>query len=77
MGLGAKGVLNRKDYNSWGQLPPVNKNEYKAWFAEVRKFGKAIWEITGKGKNVDMVFEQSGEATFPVSSFVFKKEVWW
>ncbi len=73
LGLGAKGVINRKDFNCWGQLPEVNTDEYKAWFGEVRKFGKAIWDITGKGVNVDMVFEHPGEATFPVSTFVVKK----
>ena len=73
MSLGAKGVLNRKDFNCWGQLPEVNTDEYKAWFGEVRKFGKAIWDITGKGNNVDMVFEHPGQATFPVSTFVVKK----
>ena len=73
MGLGAKGVLNRRDFNCWGQLPTVNSPEYKEWFGEVRKFGKAIWDITGKGVNVDMVFEHPGEATFPVSTFVVKK----
>jgi len=71
--LGAKGVINRKDFNCWGQLPTVNTGEYKAWFGEVRKFGKAIWDITGKGVNVDMVFEHPGEATFPVSTFVVKR----
>jgi len=73
MDLGAKGVINRKDFNCWGQLPTVNTDEYKEWFGEVRKFGKAIWDITGKGVNVDMVFEHPGEATFPVSTFVVKK----
>jgi crotonyl-CoA carboxylase/reductase len=73
MGLGAKGVINRKDFNCWGQLPTVNTPEYNAWLKEARKFGKAIWEITGKGNNVDMVFEHPGEATFPVSSLVCKK----
>jgi crotonyl-CoA carboxylase/reductase len=73
MGLGAKGVLNRRDYNCWGQMPTVNTDEYKSWFGEVRKFGKAIWNITGKGVNVDIVFEHPGEATFPVSTFVVKK----
>ncbi|MAQ85547.1 crotonyl-CoA carboxylase/reductase [Psychromarinibacter halotolerans] len=73
MSLGAKGVINRKDFDCWGQLPEVNTDAYKQWFAEVRKFGKAIWEITGKGVNVDMVFEHPGEATFPVSTFVVKK----
>jgi len=73
MELGAKGVINRRDFNCWGQLPTVNTPEYKDWFAEVRKFGKAIWETTGKGVNVDMVFEHPGEATFPVSTFVVKR----
>ncbi|HBG97259.1 MAG TPA: crotonyl-CoA carboxylase/reductase [Rhodobacteraceae bacterium] len=71
--LGAKGAINRKDFDCWGQLPTVNTPEYKAWFTEARKFGKAIWDITGKGNNVDMVFEHPGEATFPVSTFVCKK----
>ncbi|SMH48895.1 crotonyl-CoA carboxylase/reductase [Maritimibacter sp. HL-12] len=73
MSMGAKGVINRKDFNCWGQLPKVNTPEYKDWFGEVRKFGKAIWEITGKGVNVDLVFEHPGEATFPVSTFVVKR----
>ncbi len=73
MGLGAKGVINRKDFDCWGQMPTVNTAEYKAWFNEVRKFGKAIWDITGKGNNVDVVFEHPGEATFPVSVFLVKR----
>ncbi|WP_319774540.1 crotonyl-CoA carboxylase/reductase [Breoghania sp.] len=73
MSLGAKGVINRKDFKCWGQLPKVNSEEYKEWFSEVRKFGKAIWEITGKGENVDFVFEHPGEQTFPVSTFVVKR----
>jgi len=73
MSLGAKGVINRNDFSCWGQLPTVNTPEYNTWLKEARKFGKAIWEITGKGVNVDMVFEHPGEATFPVSSLVCKK----
>jgi crotonyl-CoA carboxylase/reductase len=73
LSLGAKGVINRKDFNCWGQMPTVNSPEYKAWLGEARKFGKAIWDITGKGVNVDMVFEHPGEATFPVSVLVVKK----
>src|SRR6056297_2416495 len=52
MGLGAKGVINRKDFDCWGAMPRVGTSEYRDWFAEARKFGKAIWEITGKGVNV-------------------------
>ena len=73
LGLGAKGVINRKDFDCWGEMPAVGSDAYKTWTAEVRKFGKAIWDITGKGVNVDMVFEHPGEATMPVSVFVVKR----
>ena len=73
MGLGAKGVINRRDFNCWGQMPTVNTPEYASWFKEARKFGAAIWEITGKGNNPDLVFEHPGESTFPVSTFLCKK----
>ena len=72
LSLGAKAVINRKDFNCWGQLPKVNSPEYTAYMGEVRKFGKAIWDITGK-KDVDIVFEHPGEQTFPVSCFVVKR----
>ena len=73
MELGAKGVINRKDFSCWGQMPTVNTDEYAEWFKEARRFGKAIWDITGRGGIVDMVFEHPGEATFPVSTFVVKR----
>lgn len=73
MSLGAKGVLNRNDFDCWGQMPIVNTPEYAEWFRAARKFGAGIWQITGKGNNVDMVFEHPGESTFPVSTFVCKK----
>ena len=73
MSLGAKSVINRKDFNCWGQMPKVNSSEYVDWMKEARKFGKAIWDTTGKGVNVDIVFEHPGESTFPISTFVVKK----
>jgi crotonyl-CoA carboxylase/reductase len=73
MDQGAKGVINRKEFNCWGQLPKVNSPEYNDWLKEARKFGKAIWEITGKGNDVDIVFEHPGEQTFPVSCNVVKR----
>src|SRR6056297_3411665 len=73
MSLGAKGVINRKEFDCWGRLPEVGTDDYTNWFSEVRRFGKAIWDITGKGVNVDMVFEHPGESTFPVSTFVVKR----
>ena len=74
LSLGAKGVVNRKDFDCWGQLPPVTDTEaYGDYMKRVREFGKAIWNITGKGTDVDVVFEHPGEATFPVSCFVVKR----
>ncbi len=73
MSLGAKAVINRNDFNCWGQLPKVNGEGFKEYMGEVRKFGKAIWDITGKGKDVDTVFEHPGEQTFPVSCNVVKR----
>ncbi len=74
LSLGAKAVINRKDFHCWGEMPdPMDKEAYGRWLAEVRKFGKAIWDVTGKGNDVDIVFEHPGAATFPVSAFVVKR----
>jgi crotonyl-CoA carboxylase/reductase len=74
MSLGAKGVINRKEFDCWGQLPPVQDAKgYAEYMKKCREFGKAIWAITGKGNDVDFVFEHPGEATFPVSCFVVKR----
>lgn len=73
MSLGAKGVLNRKDFDCWGQLPTVNGEGFGEYMKKTREFGKAIWDITGKGNDVDFVFEHPGEQTFPVSCNVVKR----
>ena len=73
MSLGAKGVINRKDFDCWGQLPPVNGEGFGDYMRRVREFGKAIWQYTGKGNDVDFVFEHPGEQTFPVSCMVVKR----
>jgi crotonyl-CoA carboxylase/reductase len=70
--MGAKGVINRSNFKCWGQLPKVNSPEFNDYMKEARKFGKAIWQITGN-KDVDIVFEHPGEATMPVSVFVVKR----
>ena len=72
LSMGAKGVINRKNFKCWGQLPKVNGEGFADYMKEVRKFGRAIWEITG-GKDVDIVFEHPGESTIPVSNFVCKR----
>ena len=72
--LGAKGTINRKGFDCWGPLPDIDDTEvYAGYMKKVRAFGKAIWEITGKGNDVDFVFEHPGAQTFPVSCFVVKR----
>ena len=75
LGLGAKGVINRKNFDCWGQLPDVDGDPkvFADYMKKTREFGKAIWDITGKGNDVDFVFEHPGEATFPVSCNVVKR----
>ncbi|MDJ0949493.1 MAG: crotonyl-CoA carboxylase/reductase [Alphaproteobacteria bacterium] len=73
MSLGAKGVINRKDFDCWGRLPDVGSPEFGPYMKKVREFGKAIWSFTGKGNDVDFVFEHPGEQTFPVSCVVVKR----
>ncbi len=73
LSLGAKGVLNRREFDCWGELPPVSSDGYNDYLKKTREFGKAIWSITGKGVDVDFVFEHPGQATFPVSCFVVKR----
>jgi crotonyl-CoA carboxylase/reductase len=72
--LGAKAAINRKRFDCWGPLPDVGEfDAYAAYLKQVRAFGRAIWDITGKGNDVDFVFEHPGEQTFPVSCFVVKR----
>ncbi|MEQ1492200.1 MAG: crotonyl-CoA carboxylase/reductase, partial [Terricaulis sp.] len=55
LSMGAKSVLNRKEFDCWGQLPKVNGEGFPEYMKEVGKFGKAVRAITG-GKDPDIVF---------------------
>ncbi len=72
MKLGAKGVINRNKFKHWGALTSeINKPEkFAEWTKTAREFGKAIWDIAGKGNNPKIVFEHPGESTLPTSMFV-------
>lgn len=72
LGLGAKAYLNRKEFDCWGPLPDPKSPDYRDYIKRVRKFGKAIWAVTG-GVDVDIVFEHPGEMTFPVSCFLVRR----
>jgi crotonyl-CoA carboxylase/reductase len=69
--LGAKGCINRNDFDHWGMLPHWKDSAgYATWLKGVRKFGSAIWDVLGERKAPNIVFEHPGETTIPTSIFV-------
>ena len=69
--LGAKGYINRKDFDHWGRMPNWEDDAaYNEWAAGCRAFGKALWEVLGERRSPRIVFEHPGEATIPTSIFV-------
>ncbi len=47
--LGAKGCLNRRDFDHWGMLPHwKDQVGYSKWLKDVRKFGSAFWDVLGE-----------------------------
>lgn len=69
--LGAKGCINRKDFDHWGLMPHwQDEVAYGAWAKGARAFGKAIWDVVGERKSPQIVFEHPGETTVPTSIFV-------
>lgn len=70
--LGAAGVINRKNFDHWGPITTrINETKhFIEWTKNARGFGKAIWDIAGKGNNPKIVFEHPGETTLPTSAFV-------
>jgi len=67
---GAVGVINRKKFNHWGKMPETDTPAYYEWLKGVRSFGKAIWDIVGKGVSPRIVFEHPGQDTLPTSCLV-------
>ena len=67
---GAAGVINRNDFDHWGQMPDTDDPAYGGWAKGARAFGKAIWEALGEKVSPRIVFEHPGETTMPTSVFV-------
>jgi crotonyl-CoA carboxylase/reductase len=71
MKLGAKGCINRNEFDHWGMLPHWKDNVgYAKWMKGVRAFGAKIWEVLGEKRAPNIVFEHPGETTIPTSIFV-------
>jgi crotonyl-CoA carboxylase/reductase len=73
MKLGAHGVINRRDFPALQYKDDMTPEEQKAHSADLKGFGKRIWEILGERKGPDVVFEHVGKATFPASVFLAAK----
>lgn len=70
-GLGAKGTINRREFDHWGRLPDVDDAEGSARFLRgARGIGKKIWEILGERKSPRVVLEHSGQDTLPTSMYL-------
>ena len=71
MNLGAKGCINRKDFDHWGIMPHWTDDEaYGKWAKGARASGAKIWEIVGERKSPAIVFDHPGEDTVPTSIFI-------
>jgi crotonyl-CoA carboxylase/reductase len=69
--LGARGVINRRDFDHWGRLPDQDDTAaYHAWLRGARAFGRAFWEALGERRNPRIVFEHPGRDTLPTSIYV-------
>jgi crotonyl-CoA carboxylase/reductase len=69
--LGAKGCINRKEFDHWGMLPHWTDNEaFAKWSQGARAFGAKFWEALGERRSPRIVFEHPGEDTIPTSIFV-------
>ena len=66
--LGATAVINRSEFDLV-KRPGESADQQRHRITEMRRFGKRIRELTG-GRDVDIVFEHVGSATFPTSVFV-------
>lgn len=68
--LGAVGTLDRSDFAHWGRQPEAGTPEASTWTAELKRFGRALWEVLGERRSPEIVFEHPGSDTMPTSVFV-------
>jgi crotonyl-CoA carboxylase/reductase len=73
MQLGAHGVINRREFPNLQYRDNMTPEQEKAHNADIKAFGKRIWEILGEKKGPDVVFEHVGRTTFPASVFLASK----
>ncbi|MFC8047253.1 crotonyl-CoA carboxylase/reductase [Nocardia sp. NPDC057353] len=67
---GAVGVIDRSEFRHWGRLPEPGTAAAAEWATEVRRFGRAVWDVLGEKRSPDIVFEHPGGDTLPTSVYV-------
>ncbi|GAA2338997.1 crotonyl-CoA carboxylase/reductase [Streptomyces caniferus] len=69
--LGARGVINRRDFDHWGRLPNAEDTaEFGRWQQGARAFGRRIWDILGERRSPRIVLEHPGRDTLATSVYV-------
>lgn len=68
--LGAKGIIDRTQFDHWGLMPDMDTEKYNEWQEKAIKFKQSIRDISGKRLTPRIVFEHPGEDTFATSLFV-------
>ena len=63
--LGAAGTIDRRDFHHWGQPPAAGTPETRAWSSELRRFGRAFWDVLGERRSPALVFEHPGRTRCP------------
>ncbi|MCG6498073.1 crotonyl-CoA carboxylase/reductase [Kitasatospora sp. A2-31] len=69
--LGARGWIDRRDFDHWGRLPDATDQEAMAhWLKGARAFGRRFWEVLGERRAPRIVLEHSGQDTIPTSMYL-------
>ncbi|MGW3962980.1 crotonyl-CoA carboxylase/reductase [Amycolatopsis sp. NPDC005003] len=69
--LGARGVIDRTEFDHWGRLPDyTDAAAYGDWLSGVRGFGRRVWDVLGERKSPRIVLEHPGQDTLPTSLYV-------
>ncbi|WP_394833369.1 crotonyl-CoA carboxylase/reductase [Pendulispora rubella] len=70
MKMGAVGVIDRTDFPGLAYHPNETSEQAKTRAEMTKRFGRAIWDVLGRKKSPDVIFEHVGQETFPTSVFL-------
>lgn len=71
MKLGAKGCIDRREFDHWGRLPDAHDEQAMGqWLKGARAFGRRFWEVLGERAAPRIVLEHSGADTVPTSMYM-------